>query len=187
MSKIWIVLLILSAIAITVSSPIKLLESMTSATESSFLLCFDLLIVYSVWLGILQIAEDSGLSNKLSNKLSPFTSRLFGKIDPETNKVICLNIATNILGMGGVSTPMGIEAMKRLQDGSEKATNSMKLLFVLSATSLQILPTTVIGLRIAYGSLNASDIFLPTLLATTLTTLIGTGIALILNKRKKCK
>ena len=184
MSKIWICFILVSIFAIILTSPTLVLAGMLEATESSFLLCFDLLIIYSVWLGVLQIAEDSGLSNKLSKKLYPFTNKLFGKLDSKTNKVICLNIATNMLGMGGVSTPMGIEAMNLLQDGSDKATKSMKLLFVLSATSLQILPTTVVGLRIANGSINAGDIFLPTLLATTLTTIVGATIAILLNKRK---
>lgn len=185
MNKIWVLCLTLSILLLIVFAPTSALPAMTNACENSFSLCFNLLIIYSIWLGLLQIAEDSGLSYKLAKKLSPFTSRLFGKLDPETNKVICLSIATNILGMGGVSTPMGIEAMQRLQDGSDKATANMKLFFVLCATSLQILPTTVIGLRITNGSDNSGDIFLPTLITTFITTLIGICLSVILNKAKR--
>ena len=185
MNKIWLVCVIISAILIIFISPSLTLSSMINACQNSFGLCFDLLVIYSVWLGLLQIAEDSGLSDKLAKKLSPFTTRLFGKLDPDTNKVICLSISTNILGMGGVATPMGIEAMKRLQDGSDKATPNMKLFFVLCATSLQVLPTTVIGLRIANGSSSPGDIFLPTLITTLATTIIGVAVSILINKVKK--
>ncbi len=185
MNKIWIICLIVSVFLLVVFSPAATLPSMVNACENSFELCFNLLVIYSIWLGILQIAEDSGLSNKLAKGLSPFTSRLFGKLDPETNKIICLSISTNMLGMGGVATPMGIEAMQRMQDGTDKATNNMKLFFVLCATSLQILPTTVIGLRAAAGSASSGDIFLPTLITTFVTTFVGVCIALILNKVKR--
>ncbi len=185
MNKIWIICLVASITLLAAISPQTLLPTMLASCEDSFALCFNLLVIYSIWLGLLQIAEDSGLSDRLASKLNPFTTRLFGKIDPETNKVICLNIATNMLGMGGVSTPMGIKAMERMQDGSDKATPSMKLFFVLCATSLQILPSTVIGLRASLGSVNAGDIFLPTLIATTFTTGLGLIISISLNKRKK--
>ena len=185
MNKIWTICITTSIILLIVFSPTTALSSMIEASENSFLLCFDLLVIYSIWLGLLQIAEDSGLSNKLAKSLSPFTNRLFGKLDPETNKIICLSISTNILGMGGVSTPMGIEAMKRMQDGSNKATPNMKLFFVLCATSLQILPTTVIGLRVANGSASSGDIFLPTLITTLITTLVGVCLSLLLNRVTK--
>ena len=185
MNRIWIICITLSICIILFLSPSQVLSAMTAACEGSFKLCFDLLVIYSIWLGILQIAEDSGLNHKLATGLFPITKRLFGNIDKETNKYLCMNISTNMLGMGGVSTPMGIEAMARLQDGSDKATPNMKLFMVLACSSLQILPTTVIGLRIAQGSASPADIFWPTLISTLFTTLLGVSIALILNKRNK--
>ncbi len=169
----------------TILKPTLALDTMLGASQKSFELCFDLLVIYSIWLGLIQIAEDSGLSNNLARGLSPVTKKLFGPLDPQTNKLISMNIATNMLGMGGVSTPMGIKAMERLQDGSDKATPNMKLLMIIACSSLQILPTTVIGLRIACGSVSPADIFLPTLISTIISTVIGVSIALILNKRKK--
>jgi spore maturation protein A len=166
-------------------SPTEVLGSMITACEGSFRLCFDLLVIYSIWLGILQIAEDSGLSYKLAHWLSPATKKLFGNLDKETNKYLCMNISTNMLGMGGISTPMGIETMTRLQDGSDKATPNMKLFMVLACSSLQILPTTVIGLRIAQKSIAPADIFLPTLITTLFTTIIGVMISCAINKRNK--
>lgn len=185
MNKIWIFCLTTSILVLLIYSPTAALPTMIDACESSFKLCFDLLIIYAVWLGLLQIAEDSGLNGHLAKGLSPFTTRLFGKLDPETNKLISMNIATNMLGMGGISTPMGIEAMARMQDGSTKATQNMKLLTVLSCTSLQIIPSTVIGLRIASGSTNPADIFLPTLIATIFTTVVGVLLAKLFGRIKK--
>jgi spore maturation protein A len=172
-------------IALLFISPIEILNCMIDGATDGFELCFDLLIIYAIWLGLLQIAEDSGLNNKLAKAVYPFTKKLFKGINEETNKLISMNIATNMLGMGGVSTPMGIEAMKNMQDGSQKATPNMKLLMVIACTSLQILPTTVIGLRTSYGSANAADIFLPTLIATIITTIFGITVSLLLNRGKK--
>ena len=78
-----------------------------------------------------------------------------------------------MLGMGGAATPAGIKAMKEMDDLSGKATDNMKLLLVLSATSLQIIPATVIALRGDGGSTNPSNILLPTLIATSVSTLCG--------------
>lgn len=185
MNKIWIFCITASVGVLLIISPSLTLSTMIDACENSFRLCFDLLVIYSIWLGILQIAEDSGLSKKLAKGLYPFTKKLFGKLDPETNKLISMNIATNMLGMGGISTPLGIEAMTRMQDGTNKATQNMKLLTVLACTSLQIIPSTVIGLRIAQNSTNPSIIFLPTLIATAFTTILGIILSKLFGKVKK--
>ena len=78
-----------------------------------------------------------------------------------------------MLGLGNAATPMGIRAMQSLDDGSGTATPAMIMLIVLNATSIQLLPSTVIGLRASAGSLSAGDIILPTFLATALTTILG--------------
>ena len=91
----------------------------------------------------------------------------------EAEKMIALNMSANMLGLGNAATPMGISAMKRLDDGSGKATPAMIMLIVLNSTSIQLLPTTVIGLRASAGSTSPSDIILPTLLATICTCLLG--------------
>ena len=129
--------------------------------------------------------EDSGLNKKLSTLLSPLTHKIFGKMDKETTELVCMNISCNILGMGGAATPLGIKAMKNLDNGSGTATRQMKMLIIFASTSMQILPTTVIGLRITAGSKVASNIILPTIIAAVLTTLVGICIALIIEKLKE--
>ena len=166
-------------------NPEILLPSMLEASENTLKLCLSLCAIYSVWLGILQVMEDSGINKKLSKILSPVTKKIFGNLDDATNELICMNISCNILGMGGAATPLGMRAMQRLDDGSGKANRAMMMLIIFASTSMQILPTTVIGLRITAGSTSPSDIMLPTIIAAVFTTVIGIAIAMLIEKIKE--
>ncbi|NCB48084.1 MAG: hypothetical protein EOM55_00415 [Clostridia bacterium] len=171
-------------------NPEIILPSMLEASENTLKLSISLCAIYSVWLGILQVMEDSGINKSLSKVLSPVTRKIFGKLDPVTNELICMNISCNILGMGGAATPLGMKAMGRLDDGSGKANRPMIMLIIFASTSMQILPTTVLGLRITAGSNYASNIILPTIISAVLTTLVGIFLALFIEgikKRKKNK
>ena len=84
-----------------------------------------------------------------------------------------MNVSANLLGLGNAATPMAISAISRMDDGNPRASVDMIMLTVISATSLQILPTTVIGMRAAAGSANPADFLFPSLIATVLSTLIG--------------
>ena len=126
--------------------------------------------------------EESGLNKKLSKFLSPITHKIFGKMDKETTELVCMNISCNILGMGGAATPLGIKAMKNLDNGSGLSNRPMRMLIIFASTSMQILPTTVIGLRIAAGSKVASNIILPTIISAVLTTVVGISLALLIEK-----
>lgn len=187
MNKLWFWLIITSICILLYLNPEIILPSMLEASESTLKLCLSLCAIYSVWMGILQVMEDSGINKKLSKLLSPVTKKVFGNVDEVTNELLCMNISCNILGMGGAATPLGIKAMQRLDDGSGKANRAMIMLIIFASTSMQILPTTVIGLRITAGSSNASNIILPTLIVAILTTVIGIGLALIIEKLKKRK
>ena len=160
---------------------------MLEASENTLKLCISLCAIYSVWMGILQVMEDCGINKKLSKILSPVTRKIFGNLDDETNQLICMNISCNILGMGGAATPLGMRAMRRLDDGSGKANRAMKMLIIFASTSMQILPTTVIGLRITAGSVAPSDIMLPTIISAIATTVFGIAIAFCIENVKKRK
>ena len=187
MSKLWFWLIITSICILLYLNPEIVLPSMLEASESSLKLCLSLCAIYTVWLGILQVMEDSGINKKLSKLLSPITRKIFGNVDDETNELLCMNISCNILGMGGAAPPLGMRAMKKLDDGSGVANRAMIMLIIFASTSMQILPTTVIGLRITAGSTSASNIILPTIISAVLTTVIGIGLALIIEKLKKNK
>ena len=182
MKNVWFYIMLVSICMLLYLDPENVLPTMLNTSKECLLLCANLLSIYAVWLGILQIMEDCGLIGKLSKWLSPITHKLFGKVDDKTNQYICMNISANMLGMGGAATPMGIEAMHRMDDGSGKVSRGMIMFFVLNATSLQLLPTTVIGLRMSAGSNCASDIIVPSLIATIITTLVGVALVYLCDK-----
>lgn len=177
MNRIWLIMIISSICFLLWSAPDTILGVMVEASGGALKLCIELGAVYAVWLGILELVEASGLGQKLAKLLHPIIKKLFKVKDPEIEQMIALNLSANMLGLGNASTPMGIKAMQALDDGSGVASTSMIMLLIINATSIQLLPSTVIGLRASAGSLSPADIILPTILATTVTT--GLGIVLV--------
>lgn len=166
-------MMLASILVLLVTNPAAVLSEMISASTDALQLCIELCAVYCVWLGIMELVDASGLGEKLARLLRPLIRKIFRVEDKETQKLIALNVSANMLGLGNAATPMGIRSMQALDDGSGKANFAMIMLIVLNATSVQLLPTTVIGLRTSAGSASASDIILPTILATLITTLLG--------------
>lgn len=188
MNRIWFIMIVGSLCFLIWTDPAIVLNSMVDAAGEAFTLSLELCAVYAVWLGILEIVDASGLSDKLAKLLRPIIKKLFKIDDKEAEKMIALNMSANMLGLGNAATPMGIKAMKRLDDGSGVATPAMIMLIVINSTSIQLLPTTVIGLRASAGSLTPSDIILPTLLATICTFTLGICLVKLCHKifrRKK--
>lgn len=135
---------------------------MTSGGEA-ISLSLTLMGTMATWGGILKVAEDSGLTNKLTKALTPLLRRLFKglKRDSKALQAIAMNVTANIFGLGNAATPLGIEAMKRLEEEEnpgEKASRNMILLSLLNTSSIEIIPTTVIALRIAHESSSPSEI-----------------------------
>lgn len=195
MKRIWFVIMASSLIALCILNPENSLNAMMRAGENAVMLSIKLVGIYAVWLGILGIVDQTKLSDKISSLLSPVIDFLFGKnIDTQTKSFLAMNLSTNILGMGNACTPMGIKAMNGLDklNGGETASTAMIMLMVINATSIQILPTTIIGLRANYGSTTSSDIILPSIIATSLTTILGILLVKLFSKthlknRKKLK
>ena len=166
-------MMLFSILVLLITNPGAVLNEMIGASADALSLCIELCAVYAVWLGIMELVEASGLSQKLAKLLRPLIKKIFRVQDEQAQKYIALNLSANMLGLGNASTPMGIKAMQSLDDKSGKANFSIIMLIVINATSIQLLPTTVIGLRASAGSQNPADIIFPTLLATILTTLLG--------------
>lgn len=185
MNKIWLIMVVASLCVLLFVNPSIVLSEMISAAAASFELCLELCAVYAVWLGILEVVDASGLGKKLAKLLRPLIKKLFKIDNEEVEKMIALNMSANLLGLGNAATPMGIKAMKALDDGSGKATFAMIMLVVVNATSIQLLPSTVIGLRASAGSTNASDIILPTLITTIITTICGVLLVILCDKIAK--
>ena len=190
MNKIWALLMLASIILLIFTNPSALVTEMTESAMGVINLCVELVAVYAIWLGILEIVDKTGLSEKLAKLLSPLIRFLFKTNDPEIIKMIAMNMSSNILGVGNAATPCGIKAMKLMDDKSGKATPAMIMLLVVNATSIQLLPTTTIGLRTAAGSVSPTDMMIPTLVATFITAVFGISLTLLIQrvfKRRKKK
>lgn len=185
MSIFWFIMMFSSILVLLITNPSAVLSEMIGASASALSLCIELCAVYVVWLGILELVDASGLGEKLAKLLRPLIKKIFKIDNTETEKIIALNISANMLGLGNAATPMGIKAMQSLDDKSGKANFAIIMLIVLNATSIQLLPTTVIGLRTSAGSTNPSDIILPTLIVTFCTTLLGIILVHTIDKLSK--
>ena len=172
MNAIFSVIFILSAVILLFINPDAFLSTLLDGAAKSASLCVSLLATYSVWLGLMRIWEDSGVSRNFSKLLSPLCKKLFRTDDTKTLDAVCMNISVNLLGISGAATPYGVQAANLLNT-SPYPDRALCMLFVLNATSLQLIPTSIIGVRTALGSSAPSDIVLPTLIATVFSTLLG--------------
>ena len=175
MRKVWFLMIVCSIAFLLFKSPNSVIESMITSSTNAIELLIKLLGIYAIWLGILEIVEQSKLNIVLSNLLSPIIKWLFGDVDKQTKNYISLNLSSNMLGLGNACTPMGIKAMQQLDKNhhSITASHQMIMLLILNATSIQLLPTTVISLRASFNSLEPTNIILPSIIATAVSTLVG--------------
>ena len=187
MSKIWLFMMVASLFAIVLTKPAQAIMLMMGASADGIKMCVEFLGIYAIWLGILQILDDTKLSHKLSYLLRRPIRWIFGQNDEETEKNICLNVASNILGLGSAATPFGLKAMQGMDKGSDYATKSMIMLVVINSTGIQVLPTTVIGLRALAGSSSPSCIIWPTIVATFLPTFLGIFLVKVFYKNSKVR
>jgi len=149
----------------------------TSAT-SSVEMILKILPVMCLWLGIMNIAKESGLMDLISKKINPVIKFLFPEIpkDHEALGLISSNMVMNMLGLGNAATPFGLKAMKSLQNlnkTKDTASRSMITFLVINTASITIIPTTVISFRLLNGAINPTDIVLASITTTMLSSLIG--------------
>lgn len=152
--------------------------------------CAGMAGAYAFFGGLLGVLRESGVTSALANALRRPLFRLFRFAPGEEQALgdICVNLAADMLGMGGAATPAGLNAMRRLaaagrRDG--RASDAMLLFLVLNMCSVQLLPTTMIAIRAQAGARNPADIVLPTLLATGVQTLTGIVLCKFFAMRNK--
>ncbi len=184
MNTIYVVMMIGSLLLVTITAPESALSIMLGGAKSAIGLSVSLCAIYTVWLSVLQVIDKTGMGKALSKAFRPLTKKLFKGESDLALEYITLNFSANLLGMGGAATPLGIKAMEYMQDGTERASDNMILFVVINATSIQLLPATIIGLRASKGSASASDIILPSLIATTFSTLIGVILCKVFSSKK---
>ncbi len=171
-------------------------EAVSSAVltsgQTAVNLTLSILGAMATWGGVMKLAEKSGLTDKIARLISPVISLIFKGIDKNSKafKAIAMNITANLFGLGNAATPLGIEAMKELKNEEscgDTASRNMVLLTVINTSSIEIIPSTVAALRLAYGSTSPMDI-LPCILMVavlSLTTAVTCAYAFDWIGRKK--
>jgi spore maturation protein A len=140
-----------------------------------------------IWCGIMKIAEQSGLTDKLAKLLRPLLKHIFKEAakDEKAMGAIVMNLTANMMGLSNAATPFGIKAMEemdRLNKDKGIASNDMALFLVLNAACIQLVPTTVLSIRAATGSANPGAIIIPAIFATATAAVMGVIFAKILQR-----
>lgn len=155
-----------------------IMDSTFVSAKTAFEISLGLTGVLSLWLGIMKVGEKGGVVNVLARLLSPVFTRLFPDI-PKGHPVtgtIFMNISANMLGLDNAATPMGLKAMSELQtlnNDKQRASNPMIMFLVLNTSGLTLIPVSIMVYRAQLGAANPTDIFIPILLSTFFSTLVG--------------
>ncbi|PLR99796.1 nucleoside recognition domain-containing protein [Bacillus sp. T33-2] len=146
-------------------------EAVFKGAKEAVTLCIGLISILVFWLGIMRIAEEAGLLEKLSALFRPLVSRLFPEVPsghPAMGYILS-NMMANMFGLGNAATPLGIKAMEELKElngGKNTVSRSMITFLAINTSSITLIPTTVIAIRINYNSASPTEIVGPTLIAT---------------------
>lgn len=156
----------------------EIVNSTFESAKTGFEISLGLTGVLSLWLGIMKIGENGGVIKAFSRLVAPFFTKIFPDIpkDHPAMGSIFMNISANMLGLDNAATPMGLKAMRELQEinpDKEKASNPMIMFLVLNTSGLTIIPISIMVFRAQLGAANPSDVFLPILIATFFSTLVG--------------
>ncbi|RIX53445.1 nucleoside recognition protein [Paenibacillus nanensis] len=173
---IWLFFIVISVVVAAFNGKIDTVtQAAFEGAKSGVTVSFGLISIMVFWLGMMRIAEDAGLLAKLAKALRPIVRWLFPDIpkDHPALGYIMSNLSANLFGLGNAATPMGIKAMQELQKlnpDKDTATPAMCTLLALNTSSITIVPTTLIAIRMNYGSANPAEIIGTTLAATFVAT-----------------
>ena len=178
-NNLWTFLIIIGSFYLIINGKVDILnKQILSSGKVTFDLIVQIFPLVSLWLGIMNIARESGLLKKLSKFIEPILVRLFPNIPRghESFDYISSNIVANVFGLGNAATPFGIkamESMQKLNKDKSTASKSMITFLVINTCGLTIIPTTIISLRMLHKSNNPSSIILPCLIVSFLSLIIG--------------
>ena len=190
LNYIWAVMMITAVICGIFTGRInQISEALMSGAEDAVTMTISLMGIMCFWTGIMNIAENTGVTNMIARILTPITKILFPKLkDEKAKSAIIMNMTANMLGLSNAATPLGLKAMQelnRMSDG-KTATDEMCMFIVINTASLQIIPSTVIALRQAAGSAVPTDIIIPVWVCSICVITVGVVAAKIFSKRQKC-
>ena len=193
MNYIFLGLILISIIAGFANNSLnEVVTAMLESCNSAIKIAFSLIGIMAFWLGIMRIAERSGLIKILSKLIHPVMKFLFKDIKKDSPALgdIAMSLSANALGLTNAATPIGLKVMKELQEDNpnkEIATDNMCMFLGMNTAGFQIIPATVIAILVGLGAKNPTDIIIPTLIVTTLSFISAILIALILQKIWKLK
>lgn len=174
---IWVFMTIVGIIFAIVNGTMEAVnEAIFKGAQDAVTLCIGLISVLVFWLGLMRIAQDAGLLTKLSALFRPLVKLLFPEVPPHHPAMgyILSNMMANLFGLGNAATPLGIKAMeqlKALNGNKDTASRSMITFLAINTSSITIIPTTVIAIRMNYQSAAPTDIVAPTIIATFCSTM----------------
>lgn len=162
------------------------LEAALRGCENAIALTLRLGAGYLLFCGLMEIARAAGAARGMERMLRPVIRRLMPHVrGAETREAITMNLSMNLLGVGNAATPLGMEAIRRMEEESGQTPGiryDMYMLLILNATSIQLLPTTVLALRASAGSARVNAVLLPTLLCTGASSLVGAALGWLCQK-----
>lgn len=185
---IWFFLIITSIVTATLNGNIDIInDAIMTEAQDAVVFGISLMGIMATWMGLIKIAESSGLIRKISRLLRPVTAFLFPGVPrdhPAMNSIV-MNMVTNMFGAGNSSTAIGLKAMEEmntLNRNKKIATNDMCMFLIINMSSIQLIPITVLKLRSDAGSANSTEIIGTTLVATLVSTLVAIICAKILER-----
>ena len=188
MNYIWYFLIVISIIYGAINGTLAdVAKAIFTGTELSVKIVLTLLGIMTFWLGIMKVAEKSGIVEFLSKLLKPVAKLIFPEI-PKDSKIIgdvAMNFSANALGLANAATPMGIKAiegMQEINEDKESASDPMCTLLAMNTAGFQLIPATVIAILAANGCANPTEIIAPTLIVTTTAFVSAIVIAKIFKK-----
>ena len=192
---VWLLLLVIGIIMAIVSAVstgslepfVQVTDALFNSSKTAVDLAIGLIGLMALWLGLMKLAEESGLINVIAKVVRPVMVRLFPEIprDHPAMGAMIMNIAANMLGLGNAATPLGLKAMQELQKLNEKAetaTNAMVTFLAINTSSVTIIPATVIGIRVSAGSGNPAEIIGTAIFATGCSTVVAITAAKLFSK-----
>ena len=174
MNYIFYFLIVISIVAGAVNGKLdNVVNAILTGAELSVKVAFSLIGIMAFWLGIMKIAEKCGLVAFIAKLLKPISKRLFNELPEDSPAIadVAMSFSANALGLANAATPIGIKAMKEMQEENidkSSASNSMCTFLAMSTAGFQLIPATVIAILIGIGYKNPTEIIAPTLLVTTI-------------------
>lgn len=191
LNYIWIFMILSGILLGALNGKMPLVTSgLVDSSKEAINLCIVMVGVVGMWSGLMQVAKAAGLIDRLTKTMNPVISFLYPRLPKghPARDYIATNMIANILGLGWAATPSAVKAMEELakrNDHRKTASNEMCMLMIINVSSIQLIPVNMIAYRSQYGAVVPSDIIMPAIIATTLSTIVGILFAKLCEKNKR--